>query len=217
LFALHEKADDLSKRILVWQDLATEISERIARFDLTEKLLGFSAGLASVEENIQTVQAIRSNRSLLDDPDPVDPVLRDVGTTLRKALYGAHAHYEQVMATERAQLDAHPVWAALAEDRRETFLSAAAVTRRPAPVAGTDAELLLALLGCDLGSWRTHADALSTRFADALAAAIREAEPKAKRIVLKGGTLKDEGDVETWVGEARAQLLAAVQDGPVII
>jgi len=217
LFTLFEKADDLSKRILVWQDLATEISERSAHFDVAERLLGFATGLTGVEENINAIQAIRLNRSLLDDPDPVESVLQEVGTILRKGLQDAYAHYEQVMATEQAQLDAHPVWAALAGDRKETLLRAAGVTRRPAPVAGTDAELLLALQACDLGSWRTHADALSRRFADALAAAIREAEPKAKRLTLKGGTLKSEGDVETWISEARAILLAAVQDGPVII
>jgi hypothetical protein len=217
LFALFEKADDLSKRVLIWQDLTTEISERSAHFDLAEKLLGFATGLTGVDEDVRTIHAIRSNRSLLGDPDPVGPVLQEVGTTLRKAVHDAYAHYEQVMASERAQLDAHLVWAALAEERKEAFLRAAGVVRRPAPVAGTNAELLLALQGCDLGSWRTHADALSTRFAAALAAAIREAEPKAKRITLKSGTLKDDRDVETWVSETRAQLLAAIQDGPVII
>jgi hypothetical protein len=121
------------------------------------------------------------------------------------------------MVAERARLDAHSVWAVLSEDRKEAFLHAAGVTRRPAPVAGTNAELLLALQTCDLGSWRTHADALSARFAAALAAAFREAEPKAKRVTLKGGTLRDEADVETWISDTRAQLLSAVQDGPVII
>src|SRR5262249_45302448 len=155
--------------------------------------------------------------SLLDDPDPVGPVLQEVGTTLRNALHDAYAHYEQVMASERAQLDAHPVWTALAEDRKEALLRTAGVARRPAPVTVTDAELLLGLQAWDLSSWRTQADALSTRFAAALAAAIREAEPKAKRITLKSGTLRDEHDVETWVSETRSQLLAAVQDGPVIL
>jgi hypothetical protein len=217
LFALHEKADDLTNRMLSWRGLAKEMAERSSRFELADRLAKFASDLPVGVGCAETLQAIQANRSLLDDPNPVDSVLSTVSPALRQALTSAYEHFQQVMTDERARLAAHPAWASLEESKQEALLRDAGVVRRPGPVTATDAELLLALQHCDLAGWRTQANALSTCFAAALTAALKEAEPKATRIVLAGATIRNAEELEAWLDAARARLQQALNDGPVIL
>ncbi len=82
---------------------------------------------------------------------------------------------------------------------------------------GSDEELLAALHACDLATWRAHTDALPTRFAQALAAAIQETEPKAHPLDLPPATLRTVEEMESWLDTVRKRIEAALRDGPVIV
>lgn len=217
LFALFEKADDFTQRIAAWKAVAGKIEDRLPVFALAETLLVYAKDLERMEELAATLAAIRANRSLLDDPDPTATVLKSIGTALRGALKQAADHYAATLAAEQAKLAAHPIWAALPEAKQASLLQAAGVSGRVLPAMGTDAELLAALRAQDLAVWQTQADALPTRCAQALAAAIREAEPKATRISLPGATIHDQAELEDWLEQARAEIEAALTEGPVIL
>ena len=217
LQGLFDQADALAVRIGAWQALAGQIAARRPVFDLVAQLWVHAAALDGMAAQAATLEAIRAHRSLLDEPDPVAPVLKAVGLALRGALQQAQAHYERVLAGEQAKLTAHSAWTGLAAERRAALLRAAGVAVRPVPVMGTDVELLAALRACDLAGWRTHADALPTRFAQALAAAIQETEPQARAIDLPPATIRTVEDMEVWLDEARMRIEAALQDGPVIL
>jgi hypothetical protein len=91
------------------------------------------------------------------------------------------------------------------------------VVARTLPATGTDAELLAALQARDLATWQTQTDALPTRCAQALAAAIKEAEPKATRVTLPGATLRNQAELEDWLEQVRQQIETALTEGPVIL
>ena len=65
--------------------------------------------------------------------------------------------------------------------------------------------------------WKTLADALPTRFAQALAAAAKLLEPKAQHVKLTGGTIKNEDDLRGWLTTAEKQIRDKLKDGPVIL
>ena len=98
-----------------------------------------------------------------------------------------------------------------------SFLANAGVFPRPMPSVDPDAALLASLDVCEVATWQTHTDALPKRFAQALSAAIIEAEPKAKRVVLPSRTLRSAKDVEDWLADAKTEIETARKDGPVII
>ncbi|MBP2670226.1 MAG: hypothetical protein H6Q85_292 [candidate division NC10 bacterium] len=129
----------------------------------------------------------------------------------------ALGHYGATLAAEEAKLDAHPAWQALPATQQAPLLQSAGITPLPMPATQSDDELLAALTGRDLAGWQTLADALPTRFDQALAAAIKESEPKARRISLPGATIHDESELEDWLDQARAEIEAALGDGPVIL
>jgi hypothetical protein len=217
LFGLFEKADDLTQQIANWKATSEKIAQRLLAFDLAERLLQQAAGMDGMDTQASTLAAIRGNRSLLDDPDPTTNVLKAVGTALRSALTAAHAHHVQTMAAEQAKLDAHAAWRALSPGKQEALLQSAGIYSQAMPNAGTDNELLTALQTRDLAGWQTLADALPTRFDQALAAAIKESEPKARRISLPGATIHDIEELDDWLDRVRGEVEEALAAGPVIL
>ena len=186
-------------------------------FRTAERLAGHASSLPGANELAETLQYVRSNRSLLEEPDPIGPVKHDLEKALRSALQQGHAHYEATMTAELEKLAAQPVWAALAVEKQGAFLKAAGVVARALPSLGDGAAILLAVEQCDLGAWRTHADAIATKCAQALAAAVKAAEPTARQLTLPNATLRTEAEMNEWLERVRDQVRKALEDGPVIL
>jgi len=217
LFALHAKAGKLEQDVTAWYHLASEIAAKRPAYELASGLLRHAAGLAEAQVAGQTIESVRANRSLLDEPDPLLPVLNALGAALRSALRTAHSEYERAFKSEEEKLASHEAWAKLAPSKQQAFLAVAGVSRRPLPAIDTESALLAGLDACDLAAWRTYTDVLLKRFTAALAAAIKEAEPKARAIVLPSRTIRSSKDLEDWLALAKAEIETALKDGPVIL
>ncbi len=219
LHRLFVEADPLTDLVTQWSDLGKRIADRKPDFELCEKLLIFAsnAGLAEADTQKAALDAIRQNRMLLDEPNPLDPVRKALAKALRRSLHEAHELHSQTLQKEVDRLNSQPVWAALSPEKAVGLLKAAAANSHAKPLTGTDAELLKSLRQCDLAGWQTQTDAISTRCQQALAVAIKEAEPRAHHVKLPSATLKNDADVEEWLSEARSILQKAIKDGPAII
>jgi hypothetical protein len=217
LQALHDQKDALQADVVKWIALAASIEKRTPAFQTAERLIAFAGSLPGHTTWAQQLADIRSQRSLLDTPDPVAPLLQAVGTALRQASTQAHAHFRSVYTTQQARLGQHPLWAKLPPERQTSGLQSAGAIDLPAPVLGTDSELLAALHEGDLADWQARADALPAQFDKALNTAIKEAEPKARRVTLPSATLHDAAEVDAWLAAARTKIEEALKDGPVIL
>jgi hypothetical protein len=217
LQALYEQRDSLSNDLAAWKKTAEAIALRRPVFDRTERLLGCAAGSLPTHDWANTLAAIRTNRSLLDDPDSVAPVAKALGEALRTALATAADGYADALSDGHARLAADATWATLAPVKQANLLAAAGVQERPAPVTGTDDELLSALSVCPLATWAAHTDALEAQFDRALSAAVKELEPKARRVSLSGATLRTTADLDAWLAQARTTIEANLKEGPVIL
>jgi len=217
LNALFEKADDLTKKVADWKATAAKIATRSPSFATAARLMAYAMDKVDLKDHVTALDAIRANRSLLDEPDPTMPIIKTVGAALRADLAKAAAHYAAVLSAEQKKLDAHPAWQALSGEKRGSLLAAHGIAPKPAPATGSDTELLAALQACDPEAWSTLADALPTRCSQALAAAIKEAEPKAQHVSLPPATIRTPEDLDHWLVSARGQIEKALKDGPVIL
>jgi hypothetical protein len=219
LFRLFEASAALTQDIAAWQTTAQQVALRSPAFQTAAQLLlhAVNAALPGMDKRQADLDAVRDQRSLLDDPDPVAPVLQAVATALRTALREAHTHYGQVLEHERAALAAQPLWSALPVSQQQALLTAQGVTDYPAPELATEAALLAALQACDLAGWQTRTAALPTRFAAALAKAIQAAQPKARRVSLPSATIATEAELDAWLDAVRASIQQALVDGPAIV
>ncbi len=217
LQSLFEQRDALTASLATWKITAEAIAQRRPIFERTERLLGCAAGSLPTEEWANTLAAIRTNRSLLDDPDSVAPVAKALGEALRTALATAAENYAIALSDGHARLAADATWAKLTPAKQAALVAAAGVQDRPIPAAGTDEELLSALSVCPLATWAAHTDALGAQFDRALSAAVKELEPKARRVSLPGATLRNPADLDAWLAQARTTIEANLKDGPVIL
>jgi len=217
LMALYDQKDTLLAKIKTWQATGEEITKRLPAFGLAEKLVVQAVGLAEQGEWSATLIAIRANRSLLDDPDPVSHVLKAAANALRSGLTQAHKAYTDMFAARTELICSNAAWQKLLEEKRQALLSSAGAVQRNAPVTGSDEQLLSALQSCSLANWQSQTDALAAQFDKALAAAIIEAEPKARRVTLAAATIHDQAELEAWINKSKTAIETALKDGPVIL
>ena len=217
LMALYDQRDALLPKIKTWQGLGEEISKRLPAFDLAERLVAQAVGLTDQSEWQATLTAIRANRSLLDDPDPVSHVLKVATTALRTELTRLHKAYTDAYMAQEKRIAGHAAWQKLPEEKRQTLLTHAGALQRTAPVTDSDDQLLSTLQSCSLANWQSRADALTAQFDKALAAAVIEAEPKARRVALAAATIHNQTELDAWLENTKTTLQAALQEGPVIL
>jgi hypothetical protein len=217
LFSLFSEEEKLRSRIEQWKRIAAQIAQRAPAFQLAERLLVRGKGVDGLEAHAATLDAIKANRSLLDEPDPVAPLLHDVGSTLRAALTAASRRYEEALERERTKLHAHPVWNSLPAEKRRLLEPRLEANVRRQPQVGSDSELAEALETTPFSTWESETQALPARFNQLILEAARESEPKARRLELPSATIKDEGQLDEWLASARTSIAAAIKEGPVIV
>lgn len=219
LFRLFEESAPLTASLTAWQKTAEQLAKRGPAFTTAEKLLrhATAAALPEMVKCQADLVAVRDNRSLLDEPDPVAPVLQAVATTLRAAVREAHKHYEEVLKSEVAKLNAQPVWTKLEGQDRDALLAKHGAVSHAVPKLTAESDILASLQSCDLAAWRTRADAVPTRCAAALHEAIKASEPKARRVTLPSATIKNPPELEAWLAQARTAIEQVMEDGPAIV
>ena len=217
LLALLEQRAELLEKLKSWQAVGKEIAKRRPSFDLTVNLVAQAAGVAGQEDWAATLNSIRANRSLLDEPDPVSRLLNAVANALRANLSSAHKQHAQMFAAQAVRTGKQQAWQALAEAKRNALLANVGAVQRPAPDVSVDPQLLAALQACSLQNWRAQTDALPAQFDNALNAAIVAAEPQARRVSLGSATIHNQAELDAWMKEALALITAALKDGPVIL
>ena len=217
LLELYNQREVLLAKINTWKDTGKEIAKRLPAFVLTEKLVAQAVGLPGHAEWTATLTAIRANRSLLDDPDPASHVLKTAANALRSGLTSAHKAYADMFADQTTRISSNAAWQKLPEEKRRTLLSSAGAIERSVPPTDSDEELLTALQSCSLANRQSQTDALAAQFDKALAAAIIEAEPKARRVTLATATIHDQAELDAWLNKSKTYIEAALKDGPVIL
>lgn len=214
---LYEAKDDLSANVDAWDKLAKAIEARMPRFRTLEALLAAAATLPVAVEVAAQRDALRDGRGLLTEPDPLPHLCEQVTTALREALVGARDAWRAVYDAEMAGLVAAEAWAKLPEERRQGLLVKHGVASVPSLTVGTMDEVLRAAQARAPSQWALDQAGLPGRFAAARLEAIQLVAPKAQPVTLPKATLHTEAEVQTWLDEARAAILAKLSDGPVVV
>ena len=168
-----------------------------------------------MEEIKEEADAIKRNRSLLNETDPVQPLLERATELLRTELRSVYDDYTAAYEEQMEKLRGSDSWQEIDEDTRWEILRRYDLDGIPDIDVGTTEELLDTLDDTPLDGWRARVDALPRRFDNALSAAVQELEPDTTRVSLESRVLKSEDDVDEWLDEARRTLLDHLENGPV--
>jgi hypothetical protein len=206
----------------LWDQACSLIALKDKRQPNWERLLALlhqARGLPVHQELEPQVQAIRTQRSLLDpSTDFVTPLLQQLEQALSAALEQAQHQVRQVAAAELQQLQACSEWQGLPEAERLQIGQALQLpTSAPSAEPVERGQLLEALQQRSLASRAELAESLPTRFAKARTAAAKTLEPNIQALRLGSGVLKDAAALDAWWAAERQKLVAALQSGPIQI
>lgn len=217
LAAMLKEHDELKKLVEKWQAQATLAAKRKPAWEILGDLLDYANCLPEAVELQTEADAVRDERRLLEDSDPVPAIHDKVVKLLRAALKKAHTATKEAFERAMAALEENPNWKKTKKADQTRLLKEAGIEPVGDLAVGDDAAIIKALTERSLPMWATTADALPERFRQAALAAARLLEPKTQRVSLSSGTLKTPDDVATWLAETEAELLEKIKKGPVVI
>jgi len=177
-------------------------------------LHGRDLEIAGIE---QQLEAIRQERRLLEEHNPLQTLRQQLLSLLRKALKEQHEAYKACYEESLQALQRNPEWARLTPAQQKQILSDHGVACVPDIETGDEAALLASLEEISLADWRTRTQALPQQFAAAQLAAARLLEPKTQTVRLASKTLHTAEEVKTWLQETEKELMKKIKDGPVLI
>ena len=216
--AVYERRVDLLASYKAWSQAKAQKEERLPRWQKLQRLLEHASALPTVDKIRRQVNAIEQNRSLLDDPDPMKPLLEALTTELRSALQAARQRVVDVRERELRAMETTAEWSKLDDAQWRRIFDANHVGPIDALDIGDDDKLLAALDAKPLSAWETEAVAVPTRMRKAREQAAKLLEPKAVQVRPKRTTLHTVEEVDAYLAELRAEILSHIDAGkPVIL
>ena len=212
-----EKADTLIDHHRDWSAAGEAAQERLPEWHRLERLLHHAHTLPVATELSPQMEAIRSQRSLMTDPNPLPPLLSKITTALRKTVSEAHGRLLKERDREVTELEKSDDWLKLEPADGARILASNGLGPIPDLAIGTDQALMDCLEDTGLQDWDDRLLALITRIAQAREKAARLLAPKAVTVRPTPATLNSREDVEAYIQRLREQLLAQVDEQPVII
>lgn len=217
LKAILANKDELSSRFKAWEKAASAAEQRKPNWELLSRLVALLDGLGGADSVTAEHAAILSNRSLLADPDPVEPLVARATDILRTAISERASAYETSYEALLTQLERDENWLKIPEGERPGIFASAGISAPLVPnVAGPD-EVCQRLAERSLSSWSDLRDALPGRFEAARQIAIQRLMPKVVPVCLPKRIVKTEAELEAWLSEAKALIAGKLKDGPVSV
>lgn len=214
LFTRHDELAGLAKQ---WGTTADEIQKRLPVWVQLAGLLEHAKELGPYDELKADSDAIRAQRTLLANPDPVRPLLNSTAEMLRHALNAKLHDYAVAFEAQQAHLCADADWKKLTDGQRADLTQSHHLEQMKAiDLASTD-KLQDALDECTLQHWISKTQALATRFDAARHAAVQLLKPNVMHVAIPKRTLNDADELKVWLTEVEALLIDKLKTGPVAL
>ncbi len=216
IVALAANTTAIETQVKAWTERAEKLKKRLPGWQTLQALLKEMGDLDGGTLKAQT-QAIQDQRTLLADPDPVAPLVKEANDRLRERLQQLADALSKTQKAAASSLDQDESWSKLDEAQRASVQEEAQLGSIPDLKVGTVDEVLATLRVTPLSTLETLKDALPQRYAAARRKAAQMLIPAAAQAYLPHRTLKTEAEVEAWVTEVREDLLTQVKKNPVIV
>jgi len=218
LVAVFERREELLNCFKAWTQTRDKIALRLSRWRMLQRLLYHARTLPIANEVDPQVSAIIDSRTLLDDPDPVSPLINKIAATLRSELQRERKRLIEAQDQEMKGLEASQEWQNLATTERQRLLSENALGPVSQLAIGTDEELLAALDDTSMAAWEDKIAAPSGRVKKVREEAAKLLLPRAIRLTPLQATLKSADEVDTYLATLRTEIMTHIDAGnPVII
>lgn len=206
----------IDTQVKAWLDRAEKLKKRLPGWATLQALLKELTEIDGDDLKARA-QAVSDQRSLLADPDPVAPLVKEASDRLRDHLQKLGEALTKTVEAQEAALSKDDSWTKVDASQQATIRKDTQVVGLPDLKVGSVEEILATVQATPLSALATLNEALPQRFATARQKAAQLLIPAATQAHLPHRTLQSEADVEAWVDEVRKDLLARVKTNPVIV
>jgi len=219
LLSLYNRRDEISQWIDNWTMLAERITKRWPSWTILKHLMAHAVGMQDGEVIMAQVQTITQQRQLLEEPDPIKPLVANLTQLLRDELNRLDGEYEKLHKQGMERLRVDDNWQQLEPEQRNQLLAEQKLTLsdRPKVAVQSTTDVLATLDSCALSMFADRVAAMPARFDNVAREAAELLEPEVQFIQVPRRTLKTNEDIDGWIKDVKQQLIEALQQGPVVI
>jgi hypothetical protein len=219
LLVLYNRREELGGNIDSWSDLAERIAKRWSNWSVLKRLIAHTNALQDAEVIASQVSSIEQQRHLLEEPDPVAPLIANLAQLLREELNAAQSQWQQKWDSGEQLLSADANWKQLDPEQKHDLREPQGLTQDKVPqinVADTQS-ILDTLETTSLTALRDRIAAMDGRYRAIILEAAQLLEPKSQRAKLPSATVKTAEEVDQWLAQAEQVLKEQIKQGPVIV
>ncbi len=219
LLALYNRREELGSNIDTWTELGRRIAERWPGWRDVTRLMAHAANLSSAEALQAQVETIKQQRLLIEEPDPVAPLLASLTQLLREELNRLQNDYSARHEEGMKHLSGDANWRQLTPEQRHQLLSEQSLhnAARPKVEVQSASDVLTTLDRCNLSMFADRVAAMPARFDNVVREAAELCEPQTQFIQVPRRMLKTDEEISAWLKEVEQRLKTALENGPVMI
>ncbi|KUK61054.1 MAG: Uncharacterized protein XD82_1330, partial [Methanoculleus marisnigri] len=187
--AIVARQSEIRGDVKKWQQTAQRIEERMPAWRHLTTLIDHAEGLAILDDVREQYDAVSERRSLLEDPDPVPPLLQKMRSGLRDALTEGAKMVTNAQEAVLAGLKDDALWRRLSESQQADLLSKHHLVMQSSPPLEDDAAIISRLKRTPLSSFPQMARLIERSLPDIRAEMAKLLEPKTVTVRLSSGVI----------------------------
>ena len=217
LLEILQQKTDLQAKFSDWNNKAKLVRVREPLWNLLGELINHVPDEPEMEQLKKEATAIEDNRLLLQEPDPIQPVLNAITENLVNILNNRKKQFNDVYDQKMTDLQASEYFKKLIPEQKHPILAKHQLLIKP-EIKSLDAYALLnQLQKASLYTWDTKLAALSGQFQSALDESILLSAPQAKAYSLPRKTISNQTDIDAYLAELKTALEILLKESSSII
>jgi hypothetical protein len=214
---LADDRDAVQADLKAWKDLKDKKAQRLVQWEQLLLLLALVPA-ADTQELRTEVEALKTQRSLLNDPDPLPALIRQLSDWAHGVLAQAWSDYQKAFELAQRTLDSDALWQRLPEGDQKALKAQRSFVLAEQPKSGTTAQIIESLRSASLDSWKERTFAWDSKVSQLRQDAATKLEPAVKRVTVSrpSQALKTENDIDRWLAEVKTRLVEELKNGPVL-
>ena len=213
------KHTEIDQDIKEWQKVIKKIEARSVQWEHFCKLMEHADGLL-IFDNIQDqCNAIQEHRSLLEDPDPVPPLLKSVQNGLRDALKTGADGANEALNAILDELKIDPLWKKLKKAQQDELLKKYHLAELSLGKLDTDDAIIAQIKKTPLVSFPQFIRNIKGCLPDIRVDIAKILEPKIVTVTLSSGVIvKNEKELDAFLNDVRERAKEELDKGnPVML
>ncbi|EHQ36235.1 BREX system P-loop protein BrxC [Methanoplanus limicola] len=216
---LNERREIILSDIKLWKATAELIDSRSKEWATFSRLLDHSEGLPDYDLFDGEAKSVIAGRSLLSDPDPVEPLLSDLRNSIRDYYTAGAGSVNKARKEVTDSLESDSYCRELADDKRESLLKEYGLDDEFTVTVGSDEEIFTQLRKIPVNSLKSRAELTRSYLPKIKERIARMLEPETVVISLKSPvTIKSSEELEDYLLSVKEEAEKALNDGnPVML